>query len=54
MDPQFRKQALDYHEKGSPGKISVTPTKQLVNQRDLALAYSPESQRPVKRLLRIR
>ncbi len=41
MDPQFRKQALDYHEKGSPGKISVTPTKQLVNQRDLALAYSP-------------
>jgi malate dehydrogenase (oxaloacetate-decarboxylating)(NADP+) len=41
MDPQFRKQALDYHEKGSPGKISVTPTKQLTNQRDLALAYSP-------------
>jgi malate dehydrogenase (oxaloacetate-decarboxylating)(NADP+) len=41
MDPQFRKQALDYHQKGSPGKISVTPTKQLVNQRDLALAYSP-------------
>ncbi len=41
MDPHFRKQALDYHEKGSPGKISVTPTKQLVNQRDLALAYSP-------------
>lgn len=41
MDPQFRKQALDYHEKGSPGKISVSPTKQLVNQRDLALAYSP-------------
>lgn len=41
MDPHFRKQALDYHEKGRPGKISVTPTKQLVNQRDLALAYSP-------------
>ncbi len=41
MDPQFRQQALDYHEKGTPGKISVTPTKQLVNQRDLALAYSP-------------
>jgi malate dehydrogenase (oxaloacetate-decarboxylating)(NADP+) len=41
MDPSFRKQALDYHEKGRPGKISVTPTKQLVNQRDLALAYSP-------------
>jgi len=41
MDPQFRKQALQYHEKGSPGKIAVTPTKQLTNQRDLALAYSP-------------
>ena len=41
MDPQFRKAALEYHEQGSPGKISVTPTKQLVNQRDLALAYSP-------------
>lgn len=41
MDPHFRQQALDYHESGRPGKISVTPTKQLVNQRDLALAYSP-------------
>ena len=41
MDPQLRQQALDYHEMGRPGKISVTPTKQLVNQRDLALAYSP-------------
>ena len=41
MDPQLRQQALDYHERGRPGKISVTPTKQLVNQRDLALAYSP-------------
>ena len=37
-----RKQAaLDYHEFPIPGKISVTPTKQLVNQTDLALAYSP-------------
>lgn len=41
MDPNFRKAALDYHEQGRPGKISVTPTKQLSNQRDLALAYSP-------------
>jgi malate dehydrogenase (oxaloacetate-decarboxylating)(NADP+) len=41
MDPQFRKAALEYHEQGRPGKISVTPTKQLTNQRDLALAYSP-------------
>ena len=41
MDPQLRRQALEYHEKGTPGKISITATKQLVNQRDLALAYSP-------------
>lgn len=33
--------ALEYHEFPTPGKISVTPTKQLTNQRDLALAYSP-------------
>jgi malate dehydrogenase (oxaloacetate-decarboxylating)(NADP+) len=38
---QFREAALEYHEFPSPGKISVTPTKQLSNQRDLALAYSP-------------
>ncbi|MDA0847142.1 MAG: NADP-dependent malic enzyme [Proteobacteria bacterium] len=41
MDPILRKQALDYHEFPTPGKISVLPTKQLTNQRDLALAYSP-------------
>ena len=41
MDPNLRKAALEYHEQGTPGKLSVTPTKQLVNQRDLALAYSP-------------
>ena len=33
--------ALDYHEFPTPGKISVTPTKQLTCQRDLSLAYSP-------------
>jgi malate dehydrogenase (oxaloacetate-decarboxylating)(NADP+) len=38
---ELRKAALEYHEQGSPGKIAVTPTKQLVTQRDLALAYSP-------------
>ena len=41
MEETFRKAALEYHEQGRPGKISVTPTKQLSNQRDLALAYSP-------------
>ena len=38
---QFEQAALHYHEFPRPGKISVTPTKQLANQRDLALAYSP-------------
>jgi malate dehydrogenase (oxaloacetate-decarboxylating)(NADP+) len=37
----LRRAALEYHEFPRPGKISVTPTKQLTNQRDLALAYSP-------------
>jgi malate dehydrogenase (oxaloacetate-decarboxylating)(NADP+) len=37
----LRHAALEYHEKPTPGKIAIVPTKQLVNQRDLALAYSP-------------
>jgi malate dehydrogenase (oxaloacetate-decarboxylating)(NADP+) len=41
MDEQLRKSALDYHRLPTPGKISVVPTKGLLNQRDLALAYSP-------------
>ncbi|HEY3076431.1 MAG TPA: NADP-dependent malic enzyme [Burkholderiales bacterium] len=41
MDEQLKKSALDYHRRPPPGKISVLPTKQLTNQRDLALAYSP-------------
>jgi len=35
------KAALDYHEFPTPGKVSIAPTKQLSNQSDLALAYSP-------------
>src|SRR5476651_2085742 len=41
MRQQLRQVALEYHEFPTPGKISVTPTKLLTNQRDLALAYSP-------------
>jgi malate dehydrogenase (oxaloacetate-decarboxylating)(NADP+) len=41
MEEQLRQDALEYHRTPSFGKISVTPTKSLVNQRDLALAYSP-------------
>ena len=38
---QLKQAALDYHQFPKPGKISVTPIKQLTNQRDLALAYTP-------------
>ncbi len=41
MEDSFRQAALDYHRLPKPGKIAVTPTKGLVTQRDLALAYSP-------------
>ena len=37
----LRDAALDYHRSPRHGKISVTPTKPLSNQRDLSLAYSP-------------
>jgi malate dehydrogenase (oxaloacetate-decarboxylating)(NADP+) len=37
----LREAALDYHRLPRPGKISVTPTKGLINQLDLSLAYSP-------------
>jgi malate dehydrogenase (oxaloacetate-decarboxylating)(NADP+) len=41
MSDELEAAAIEYHEKPTPGKISVTPTKGLINQRDLALAYSP-------------
>jgi malate dehydrogenase (oxaloacetate-decarboxylating)(NADP+) len=41
MDDQLSQAALDYHRHPAPGKIAVTPTKGMSNQRDLALAYSP-------------
>src|SRR5262245_35371656 len=41
MEDILRRSALEYHLRQPPGKISVTPTKGLVNQRDLALAYTP-------------
>ena len=37
----LRDAAREYHRNPSRGKISVTPTKPLSNQRDLSLAYSP-------------
>ena len=41
MDEQLKRNALEYHRLPRPGKISILPTKQLTNQRDLGLAYSP-------------
>jgi malate dehydrogenase (oxaloacetate-decarboxylating)(NADP+) len=48
---QLRASALEYHEFPTPGKISVTPTKQLTNQRDLALAYSPGVAAPCEEIV---
>jgi malate dehydrogenase (oxaloacetate-decarboxylating)(NADP+) len=41
VDEQLKQNALEYHRLPRPGKISILPTKQLTNQRDLGLAYSP-------------
>ena len=38
---QLRRAALEYHEFPTPGKVAIQATKQLVNQHDLSLAYSP-------------
>jgi len=38
---QLRRAALEYHEFPTPGKVAIAATKQMVNQHDLALAYSP-------------
>lgn len=42
-----REEALEYHNRGKPGKISVCPTKPLNTQRDLSLAYTPGVAVPV-------
>ena len=38
---EFKEAALDYHRIAPAGKIKVAPTKPMITQRDLALAYSP-------------
>ncbi|NQU61447.1 MAG: NADP-dependent malic enzyme [Rhodospirillales bacterium] len=40
-DETLREMALHYHRFPKPGKLTITATKPLGNQRDLALAYSP-------------
>ena len=41
MNDYKKKQALDYHANGRPGKIEVISSKPTSTQRDLSLAYSP-------------
>lgn len=41
MKESLEEEALDYHRLPRPGKLEITPTKRMVNQRDLSLAYSP-------------
>jgi malate dehydrogenase (oxaloacetate-decarboxylating)(NADP+) len=41
MTDEFRARALEYHQQPVPGKLQIQPTKRMVNQLDLALAYSP-------------
>ena len=48
---QLHEAALEYHQFPTPGKISVVPTKQLTNQRDLALAYSPGVASPCEEIV---
>ena len=38
---ELRRAALEYHEFPTPGKVAIHATKQMTNQRDLSLAYSP-------------
>ncbi len=40
-DKDIREASLEYHRQHPPGKIALQATKQLTNQRDLALAYTP-------------
>jgi malate dehydrogenase (oxaloacetate-decarboxylating)(NADP+) len=49
---QLRAAALEYHQIPRPGKIEVVPTKSVLNQRDLALAYSPGVAAPCEEIVR--
>jgi malate dehydrogenase (oxaloacetate-decarboxylating)(NADP+) len=49
---QLRRAALDYHQIPTPGKIAITATKQLTNQHDLALAYSPGVAAPCEEIVK--
>ena len=48
----LRQAALEYHEFPTPGKVAIHATKQLINQHDLALAYSPGVAAPCEEIVR--
>lgn len=49
---QLRQAALEYHEFPTPGKVAICATKQLINQHDLALAYSPGVAAPCEEIVK--
>ncbi len=49
---QLRLAALDYHEHPIAGKLAIAPTKQLSNQHDLGLAYSPGVAAPCEEIVK--
>ncbi|MBK7051026.1 MAG: NADP-dependent malic enzyme [Rhodoferax sp.] len=49
---QLRRAALEYHQFPTPGKIGIAATKQMVNQHDLALAYSPGVAAPCEEIVK--
>lgn len=50
MSKKLNQDALDYHRFPTAGKLEVTPTKIMLNQNDLALAYSPGVAEPCKEI----
>ena len=49
---ELRQAALEYHELPTPGKVQIAATKQLSNQHDLALAYSPGVAAPCEEIVK--
>ena len=49
---ELRRAALEYHQFPTPGKIAIAATKQLVNQHDLSLAYSPGVAAPCEEIVK--
>eukprot|EP01034_Spumella_vulgaris_P021193 gene21193-27185_t len=49
---ELRRAALEYHEFPTPGKVAIAATKQLINQHDLSLAYSPGVAAPCEEIVK--